>query len=133
MRNNISIILTSILLLTISLSGFAGESAINTEIGNEIAKKTIIPVLIAHKLCREAQSCWANDDHIKMSAGGGVRFDIYGITDRKLVTELLVAIAEASNQYPAKLQISVDIFAHMFVEKSIWKDPIASMLIMGEK
>lgn len=116
-----------------SFSTYAGESAINTEIGNEIAKKAIIPVLMAHKLCSDAQTCWFNDDHVKMSAKTGVEFFIYGISDRKLINELLVAITQASNQYSSSLQISVDIFSHPHSERSIWKRPIAQLLIKGEK
>jgi hypothetical protein len=135
---NIKAVLTGIFLLMTSFSGYAGESVINTEIGNEIIKKAIFPVLIAHKICSgdqssDAQSCWFHGDHIWMSAKGGIQFFIYGISDRKLINELLVAIIQASNQYPPDLQFSVDVFAHPYSERSIWKRPIAQLLIKGEK
>ena len=126
-------ILTGVLILMTSFSSYAGESAINTEIGNEIAKRTIIPVLIAHKLCSDAQSCWFNDDHVKMSAKTGVEFFIYGIADRKIINELLIAITQASNQYPSSLQLSVDLFSHPYSERSIWKRPVAQLSIKGWK
>jgi hypothetical protein len=130
---NIKRFFIAVFLLMTPFSSFAGESAINTEIGNEITKKAIIPVLMAHKICSDAQNCWFHDDHVKMSAKVGVEFFIYGISDRKLINELLVAITQAINQYPPNLQLSVDVFAHPHSERSIWKRPIAQLLIEGEK
>lgn len=125
--------LMGIFLLMTPFGSFAGESAINTEIGNEIIKKAIIPVLMAHNICSGTQNCWFHDDHVKMSAKVGVEFFIYGMSDRKLINELLVAIIQASNQYPSSLPLSVDVFAHLHSERSIWKRPIAQLFIKGEK
>lgn len=133
MIKKLKIILSCIFFMLTSFSSYAGESAINTEIGNEITKKAIIPLLIVHKLCSDAQSCWFNDDHVKISAKVGVEFFIYGISDRKLINELVVAITQASNSYSDKLHLSVTVYAHAHAERSFWKSPIAELVIQGEK
>lgn len=115
-----------------TFSCYAGESVKNGEIALKIVRDVIQPVLIAHKICRNDQDC-VRQDIAMWSAKAGVEFFIYGISNRKLINELLIVIARASDQYPPNLQLSVDVFAHTHSERSIWKRPVAQLLIKGEK
>jgi len=128
----IKAILTGIFLLVTSSSCFAGYAEKDGGARHEIFKQVIVPILVAHKICRDDRDCDLKDV-IKAESRTGMAFYIYGISDRKLINELLVAITQASNQYPPNLQLSVDMFAHPHSERSIWKRPIAQLFIKGEK
>lgn len=124
--------LMGVFLLMTPFSGFAGYAEKDGGARHEIIKQVIAPILVAHRICRDNRDCDLNDV-IKADSRTGMAFYIYGISDRKLINELLVAITQASNQYPQNLQLSVDVFAHPHSERSVWKRPVAHLFIKGEK
>ncbi len=128
----INTVLTGIFLLVASVNCFAGYAEKDGGARHQISKQVIAPILAAHGICRDDGDCDLKNV-IKASSRVGLEFFIYGITDRKLINELLIAITQASNQYPSNLQLSVDVFSHPHSERSIWKRPIAQLLIKGEK
>lgn len=130
--NKIKTFITGVFLMITSLSSYAGESAKNSEIALKINRQVIQPVLIAHKICRDDRDC-EHQNVAMWSAGTGIEFYIYGISDRKLISEILIVIIQASNQYPSNLQLAVKVFSHTHSERSVWKRPIAQLLIKGEK
>ncbi len=121
-----------VILLLIPLSSKAGYAEKDGGVRHEIVGSAIIPILIAHKICFDERDCHRRNV-VQASARSGVEIFIYGISDRKLINELLAAITQASNQYPPELQLSVDVYAHPFSERSIWKRSIASLFIKGRK
>lgn len=132
MMKKIKTVLMGVFLLMISFSSYAGYAEKDGGARHEIIKQVIVPILVAYSVCRDNRDCDLNDV-IKADSRIGMAFYIYGISDRKIINELLVAITQASNQYPPNLQLSVDIFAHPHSERSIWKRPIAQLVIKGEK
>lgn len=125
-------ILAGVFLMGASPSNYAGYAEKDDGARHEIIKQMIVPILVTHKICHDNKDCDLKDV-IKADSRVGMAFYIYGVSDRKLINELLVAITQASNQYPPNLQLSVDVFAHPHSERSVWKRPIAQLLIKGEK
>lgn len=129
---NMSKLLVSIglLSLTISLSGC--ESGEDNRLAQKIRVGVIEPTLIKHKICPDTNSCERR--HVAMySVSNGVAWQIYGTTNRSFINEVFANMLAFTRQLPRNKTFSIWIYSVSEQDWDFFDKPIAKLTIQGEK
>ena len=116
------------LLLTISTSCWAGGMKGNLE-GNELDffYNTFYPILINANICHSAHKDCQND-YFKCGSFETLNCDIYGVTDEKVIREILIAVLN-TEQKDSQFRVSTFTFWRgKYHENYFWESPILKLV-----
>ncbi len=127
--NKLNARLTPLILLVLSLfcdppCVAGGEGPLHQDASNYF-EQNLAPLLIKEKLCDSFQDCTYRHRFyfFAISLNDTIHFDVYGITDEKIIKEILLSMLNSG------LRISkIDFWQSKYDEKSFFEKPILELI-----
>lgn len=117
MRNKLNVALITLLFFGANPS-WAGESGTLSGEAANFIEHSISPILVRAKFCGSAQDC-VERGYIYYGVGDAIHYYVYGITDEKVIKEILISILNSGLRVS-----SITFWRSKHHEKSFFEKPI---------
>lgn len=125
-------VLIGIFFMVTSFSSYAGESAEDTTMAQQIRISVVEPVLIAHSICVNTNDCISRS-LMRYSVAGHISWRVYSLSSREVIDEIFSKLLVVTKGLPRNKTYAVYVYSEKEQDAGFFAKPIAQLIIQGDK